>query len=158
MPSLATQYGRDYYGGALMMLLGVGAVAEGLRYPLGTLSRMGPGFFPTALGAILALIGVAIAAGARHAPAADGDEAAAPPPEWRGWICIAGSIVAFIAIGRWGGFVPATFAITFIAALGDRENTVKDAAILALALVAIGVGVFWWALKLPFALFAWGGP
>lgn len=154
MARLVTEYNRDYYGGALMLLLGAGAAAEGLRYPLGTLSRMGPGFFPTALGAILAMIGVAIAAGARRAPAAD--ETAAPPPEWRGWACISGSIVAFIAIGRWGGFVPATFAITFIAALGDRENTVKGAAILALAMVAICVVVFWWALKLPFPLFAWG--
>lgn len=155
MRRLVTQYNRDYYGGALMMLMGVGAALEGMRYPVGTLSRMGPGFFPTALGVILALIGVAIAAGARRTPAGK-EEAAPPPPEWRGWACISGSIVAFIVIARWGGFVPATFAVTFISAMGDRENTVKDAAILAAAMVAICVVVFWWALKLTFPLFVWG--
>ena len=44
-----------------MLLLGLGAILQGRNYSIGTLSRMGPGFFPVALGVILALAGVAIA-------------------------------------------------------------------------------------------------
>jgi len=44
-----------------MLLLGLGAIFRAETYSIGTLSRMGPGFFPVALGAILALAGVAIA-------------------------------------------------------------------------------------------------
>lgn len=154
MRRLVSAANRDYYGGVLMLLVGLGAVVQGRQYPIGTLSRMGPGFFPVALGAILALVGLAIVASARFvAPTA---ETAPRRPEWRGWFCIGLSIVAFVMLGKYGGLVPATFAIVFISALADRENTILAAAVLALATVAICVVVFWWALQLNFALFAWG--
>jgi hypothetical protein len=115
---------------------------------------MGPGFFPVSVGAIVAFMGVLIALGARGQTE---DEAEYLPPEWRGWICIVLSIVAFVVIGKFGGLLPATFAIVFISALGDRDNTIKGALILALAMCAICVVVFWWALQLQFPLFVWGG-
>jgi len=49
---------RDFYAGALMMLIGLGACLEGLTYKLGTLTHMGPGFFPVALGVILVVLGM----------------------------------------------------------------------------------------------------
>jgi magnesium-transporting ATPase (P-type) len=153
---LLTAYHKDYYGGALMVFIGLWAAIQGSTYALGTLSRMGPGFFPTALGVILVLLGVAIALGARRAPK-DAPAEKPLPPEWRGWICIISSVVAFIVVAKWGGFVPATFAITFISAMGDRENSALSAALLGLAMVAICIVVFWWMLKMPFPLFTWGG-
>jgi len=44
----------------------------------------------------------------------------------------------------------------FIGALGDRENTLTSAAMLAAACSAVCVVVFWWALHLQFPLFQWG--
>lgn len=145
---------KDHYGGALMFFIGVGAVLQGRTYEMGTLSRMGPGYFPVALGTILALIGAAIflMAGV-GAPAAEKKKR---PPEWRAWFLICFSIVAFVVIGIYGGLVPATFAIVFISALADRQNTVKDSALLSAAMVVISVVVFWWALELVFPLFRWG--
>ncbi len=67
--SFINEYTRDYYGGALMLLIGVGAVVQGVGYDVGSLSRMGAGFFPVALGTLLALLGIALAGsakGARH--------------------------------------------------------------------------------------------
>ncbi len=154
MRRLVSAANRDYYGGVLMLLIGLGAVVQGRQYPIGTLSRMGPGFFPVALGAILALVGLAIVASARLVAPVAG--AAPRRPEWRGWFCIGLSIVSFVVLGKYGGLVPATFAIVFISALADRENTILAAAVLALATVAICVVVFWWALQLNFALFGWG--
>jgi hypothetical protein len=142
---------RDYCGGALMFLLGIGAIVYGSTYRMGSLSRMGPGFFPVSLGVILALAGVAIGVRARFA----GREGAAKvlPPEWRGWFCIAMSIVAFVVLGKYAGMLPATFAIVFISALGDRDNTLLSASVLGLGACVICVVVFWWALSMPFALF-----
>jgi hypothetical protein len=77
-------------------------------------------------------------------------------PDLRGGICIILGIVAFIVLGNWGGLLPATFAITFISALGDRTNTVLQAFILSLAMVVVAVVVFWWALQLQLPLFRWG--
>ncbi|MGE5336601.1 MAG: tripartite tricarboxylate transporter TctB family protein [Gemmatimonadota bacterium] len=148
---------KDYLGGALMVLLGVGAMVEGARYSIGSLNRMGPGFFPVALGALLTLIGIAIgmAAWLERAPAAAADREPLPP-EWRGWACIVGSVIAFIVLGHYAGLVPATAAIVFISALGDRENTVRSALLLTALMLAICIVVFWWALQMTFPLFHWG--
>ncbi|HEY4295504.1 MAG TPA: tripartite tricarboxylate transporter TctB family protein [Paraburkholderia sp.] len=146
-------FNRDYYGGALLILLGLYAVVQGRQYSVGTLEAMGPGFFPAALGVLMTALGVIVAfQGARRGPR----RGTTAPMEWRGWACIVLSIVAFVVIARYGGFVPATFAIVFISALGDRRNPVRDAALLAAAICVVCVVVFWWALKLQFPLFAWG--
>ncbi len=148
-------FSKDYYGGALMVLLGVGAIWKGLDYEVGTLSRMGPGFFPVGVGAVLTLMGLLIAASARSsAPSCKGKKS--HPPEWRGWLCIILGNLAFVVLGRYGGLLPASFSIVFISALGDRENTFGSALMLALAMVAICVVVFWWVLRLQFPLFRWG--
>ena len=53
---------RDFYAGGLMILIGLGIALKGTTYRLGTPMHMGPGFFPTALGVLLVLVGIAIAA------------------------------------------------------------------------------------------------
>ena len=78
-------------------------------------------------------------------------------PDIRGGICIILGILAFLLFGEYGGLLPATFAIVFISALGDRDNTLTEALLLSLAMSFIAVVVFWWALKLQLPLFQWGG-
>ncbi|MGO4329016.1 tripartite tricarboxylate transporter TctB family protein [Cupriavidus sp. 2TAF22] len=154
------RFRKDYYGGALMTLVGLAAVAAGLQYHTGTLSHMGPGFFPVAVGALLALVGVLIAMSARG----DSPQAAQPAghghshsaPDLRGAVCIVLGALAFLLFGKYGGLIPATFSIVFISALGDRSNSLKQAALLALAMCVVAAGVFWWALKLQLPLFGWG--
>jgi hypothetical protein len=150
---LIDDYTRDYYAGALMLLLGLGALTQGMTYNVGSLTQMGPGFFPVALGTILALLGIAIAGTARRESSTATEKL---PAEWRGWICILLSIVAFVVLGKYGGLLPATFAIVFISALGDRQNTISKALVLASATSAVCIVIFWWALQLRFPLFTWG--
>lgn len=145
---------KDYYGGALMLLIGVGAVLDGLTYPIGRLSDMGPGFFPIIFGGILALVGIAIAGSASRV-ANVAPNAGSPIFEWRGWLCILSGIVAFTVLGEYGGLLPATFALVFLSALGDRQNSLRTALVLAGVICAICVVVFWWALQLQFPLLAW---
>lgn len=137
-----------------MIAIGLATAIQGSTYPIGELSRMGPGYFPVALGVLLVLIGTAIAISARFG--GSGEAVETRGAEWRGWACIAGSILAFVTLGKFGGLVPATFAIVFISALGDRDNSPAGAAILALGCVVVCVVVFWWALQLQFPLFQWG--
>lgn len=154
---------REYGAGLAMMVIGLVAVAEGMTYGVGTLSAMGPGYFPVALGVMLALIGVGIAASRPDAePPAGASPHPAPvatqrvsPSRWRGPLCIVGGIAAFIVLGRYGGLLPASFAIVFVSALGDRANNWRHALGLALIISAICIVVFWWALKLPMPLFSW---
>ena len=74
-------------------------------------------------------------------------------PDLRG-ACILLGILAFLGLGHYGGLLPATFAIVFISALGDRNNTVKQALVLALGMSVVAVVVFWWALQLRCRSFA----
>jgi hypothetical protein len=147
---------RDLIAGALMIVLGLCAVATARSYRLGELRNMGPGFFPTILGVLLILLGAAIIfvawrARTKAQPAA----AQRGKPEWRGWIAIISSVLAFIALGRFGGLLPASFAISFLSALGDRDNRWREAFLLALAVSAVSALIFWWALRLQFPLFGW---
>lgn len=151
-----SRFSKDHYGAALLILMGLGALMEGIRYHVGSPNRMGAGFVPVVLGTILALVGVAIAvtAGPDAPPT---DELHKPhPPEWRGWSCILGGVIAFVVFGVYGGLVPATFASVFIAALGDRKNTVKNAFWLAMLMVVFGVLIFSYGLRLQLPLFTWG--
>lgn len=148
-------YNKDYYGGALMFLLGAGAALKGRSYGIGTLSNMGSGFFPVALGVLLALIGATLMLGAKR-EVRDEPVGLLRAADSRGWLCIVFGMAAFVCIGRFGGLVPATFAIVFISALGDRQNTLRTALILSTVMVAIGVVVFRWALQLQLPLFHWG--
>ena len=163
-PRPASKFKKDYYGGALLIVIGLAAVYAGIGYRVGELAHMGPGFFPVALGGLLALTGLLIAISARaEKPASGASEEAASHghpggmPDMRGCICIILGILAFLLFGEYGGLLPATFAIVFISALGDRDNTLTEAVLLSLAMSFIAVVVFWWALKLQLPLFQWGG-
>ena len=156
-----SKFKKDYYGGALLVVIGLAAVYAGVGYRVGELAHMGPGFFPVALGGLLALSGLLIAISARgQKPASEEVVSHGHPtgmPDMRGCICIVLGILAFLLLGEYGGLLPATFAIVFISALGDRDNTLTEAVLLSLAMSFIAVVVFWWALSLQLPLFQWGG-
>lgn len=148
---------RDFYAGGLMILLGLGIALKGQTYRMGTLMHMGPGFFPTSLGVLLVLIGIAIAAAALN-PAAAGENQAILPehPQWWGWFCILMSPVLFILFGRFFGMIPGTFACVFIAALGDRNATWLGTIVLATVVTVFGVVLFSYFLQVPMPILTWG--
>jgi len=160
-PGLLARVKKDYYGGTLIIIIGLLAVYAGLDYRTGTAARMGPGYFPVGIGVLLAITGLLIVLSAR------GDNAPAKKtaghghnhdiPDLRGGVCIVLGILAFLLFGVYGGLVPATFAIVFISALGDRSNTLTQALLLSLAMCVVAVVVFWWGLQLQLPLFQWGG-
>lgn len=164
---------KDQLAGALMVLVGIGAVYFARPLALGTLMQMGPAYFPTALGIILACLGAAIAFGSLRrtesaslpefpgepadviAAAQSVAEQADNKPDWRGWSCILGGFVAFIILFKYTGAVPAATAIAAISAFGERGNSWKSALALAVFVNAVLIVVFWYALQMPLHLFWW---
>jgi len=59
---------KDFWSGVLFCAAGVAAVGFARGYPMGTTMRMGPGYFPTVLGGLLAVIGLALVARALLRP------------------------------------------------------------------------------------------
>jgi Tripartite tricarboxylate transporter TctB family len=143
---------RDYYAGALMLLLGVGAAVTGTGYKFGTLARMGPGFMPVVLGVVLAFLGLLIAGTALGSSESDEKKFLPDNPQWFGWLCIIGGPIAFIILGQFGGMVPAVFACVFVCALGDKTATYKSSLVLAAGITVFGVVLFHYLLNIPFPL------
>ena len=148
---------KDYFAGALMVLIGVGAVLEARHYSIGTLFHMGPGFFPIILGVTMTGIGILIAGVAATAQAADDDQLHMPNPQWRAWACILAGPILFIILGNYGGMIPATFACVFVSALGDREATLKSSFLLAAGITIFGVLMFSYLLQVSLPMWRWGG-
>ena len=151
-------WAQDFAAGCLVGLVGIGAAWMGTSYGVGTLGRMQPGFFPVAVGAILAAIGLTLIVGAlRRRPR----EAAGPlrileNPDWRGWGFIVAGVVAFVVLGHRGGLAPASFACVFISSLGDRTTTWKQAVALAGLIAIVGSIVFSLLLKVQMPIWTIG--
>lgn len=152
---------HKYYSAGLMLFIGVGTALGSLQYDRGTLDRMGPGYFPLLLGILLAFIGILIAVtpdstDEKHADAQPEAFGAIVRRRLRPWSAIVGSIIAFIVIGTFGGLVPATFVLIFVAALGDPKNSLKASFWLAVGVTVFAIAVFHYGLQLQFPLFSWG--
>lgn len=147
---------RDFFAGCLLILIGIGAAVQGSAYKVGSLMRMGPGFMPVALGIILVLLGVLIAGTAAASKEGTADRILPENPEWLGWTCIIAGPILFIALGKYGGLIPATFACVFVSALGDRSATLKSSLALATGTTLFGALLFGYLLQVPFPLLRWG--
>lgn len=137
---------KDIAGGLCMICIGVFAAWYAQRYPIGELRRMGPGFFPVALGLLLAVLGVAVAVPAFF-------RSGTPFRfEARGfcWIMLAVLIFAFGLVKL--GLVVSTVA-SVIAASMASDVSWRTRITLALAVAVVTWAVF--SLGLDMAVSVW---
>ena len=139
---------KDFLAGLLLILLGALAVAVARDYPMGSAMRMGPGYFPTVLGAILFLFGVyLLVRGIRSGEKANGDWG------WKPLALITLSILLFGALVDRAGMIPALAAMFFVAAAAGREFRFKEVLLLAVLMSTFTAVVFLYGLRLPYPLF-----
>ncbi|MCC5989654.1 MAG: tripartite tricarboxylate transporter TctB family protein [Pararhodobacter sp.] len=146
---------RAVAGGLLATALGVFAMWEGSGYAIGSIRRMGPGWFPLALGVLLVALGLALALWGltRHAARAE------PGPEsesadWRALAAITAGLAAFAALIERAGLVPAVFALVALASLAAGPPRPLRVLALAAAISALSWAVFRLGLGLPLPAFA----
>jgi hypothetical protein len=139
------RYSQDTVSGIFFCTAAVIGLALSSRLSFGSPARMGPGFFPTSLSAILLVIGVIILARAwmQH----DGEEV--------GTILLrplvtllAGVILFSLLVDRWGFAIAAAMLLVVARTASDRFRPL-EVALLTLGLIALSAGVFLFALKLP---------
>jgi hypothetical protein len=131
---------------------GVAVALLGSSYPLGTASRMGPGYFPVMLGAALVLTGVLLVVEAWRAPPAT--PGAGRFPVGPALALVAG-VLAFALLLRPAGLVPAIFALVLIATLGERPWKPVGALVIAAGMSAVSVALFIEGLRVPLRPFWW---
>ena len=140
---------QDVLAGVLFLLIGLAAVAGARDYEMGTAMRMGPAYFPTVLGWILYGFGAFILL---RGIARGG--AAAVQWGWRPLAFVTLALLAFgFVISRFG-LIPALVAMFLVVAAAGREYRVLEVLLLTAVMSAFAVGVFVYALNLPFQLVA----
>ena len=134
--------------GALFIAFGLFFALQSLGLEIGTALRMGPGYFPLVLAAVLVGLGLVImveAVRVRGEPLG--------PVAWRGMLFILPAPIFFGLTVRGLGFVPAVFLTALIACFASRRMGVVTALLLSAALTIFSVAVFSYALGLPFRRF-----
>ena len=142
-----TGQSKDFLAGMLFALIGALAVLVARGYPFGSAMRMGPGYFPSVLGAILILFGAyLIWRGLRRpVPVAGGWG-------WRPLGLVTLSMLLFGVIVTRVGLIPALVAMFVVCALAGREFRLREVLVLTVAMTAFAVLLFVYLLKLPYRL------
>ena len=148
MPSLIRKP-RDFWSGAVFFGLGVFAAVTALDYGLGTARKMGPGYFPLALGVLLAIIGFALVVRSLVGQR----EPALPEFKWAPLAMVTGAVVVFGLIVRGAGLVPAVFLISVASAKASRNFGLLPALVIGVGSSLFSWALFVLALGLPLAAF-----
>ena len=138
----------DFWTGLLFGGLGLFATLyAATHYTLGTAVRMGPGYFPTWVGGLVTLLGLALALRSLKL-----DGPALPRIRLRPIVFVLGGSLAFGYFLKPLGLVLATVLLVVISAAGGHEFRWREVLALAVGLAAFAVAVFVWGLGLPFPL------
>ena len=138
---------KDFWAG--VMFTGTGAMAMFIArdYAFGSTLRMGPGYFPSMLGGVLILFGIAIMVkGLRKSEKIQGNWSV------RALIVLPLSLAGFGILMEKAGFLPAMVALVFGSAAAGREFKWVEVLLCTIVLTVISVALFIWGLGLPYAL------
>ena len=141
---------KDTASGLIFIAAGALVVGEAQGHSLGTLLRMGPGYYPTLVGGLTILVGAALIIRSFL-------RGSVPVPKiaWRELAFLIGAIlVAAFSLNRLG-LVVSTVLLVVISRLAVRPMHWGGTLALAAALVVVAVAIFWWFLKLPLPLWPW---
>jgi len=120
---------EDVIAGLVTICVGIFILTEAFDYRLGTLTRMGPGYFPMLLGVIMCLLGgVLLLFSQPSAPSEPGAEGAST----RGVILVTVAFLAFALLIERAGMVPSVTVAVFLSALSNRTTSLVTAGVLAL--------------------------
>lgn len=125
--------------GAVFCLVGLASVYFATRYPVGTIDRVGAGFFPLVLACILTALGVALLV---LGVMGKGDSEEAPTINLRSFAITVGAILFFgFAIGRLGLVITIPLTV-FIASFAQKKMDWKLASIVAVVMTIFTLLVF----------------
>ena len=138
---------RDMWAGVMFFTFGVVFIVLSQQYQMGTAARMGPAYFPTVLGALLALLGfvIFIAAFARS-----NDEARLQSIGWRELSLVLFSVALFAALLPSTGMVVSILVLIVVSALAGHEFRLRESVISAVVLTVMSYLVFVVGLELQF--------
>lgn len=144
---------KDFWAGLIYMVVGLAAILLAWDYGMGTATKMGPAYFPSVLGGMLALIGVASVVRSFLRKGEPIGTVAL-----KGMLFVCGSTALFAALLRGAGLVIALIVLVLVSAYGSVKFKLGTSIVLALGLTVACVLVFIKGLGIPLPLFgSWFG-
>jgi uncharacterized membrane protein len=138
---------KDFWAGLMLIGTGAASVIIARDYSFGTALRMGPGYFPSVLGGMLALFGLyLVASGLRSNEKIEGN--------WslRALVVLPLSLALFGILMEYAGFVPALMVLVVGSSAAGREFRWGEALLLAAGLTIFATLLFIYGLGLPYPL------
>jgi hypothetical protein len=136
---------KDFWAGLIFIFIGVGAAIIARDYPMGTIARMGAGYFPFVLACLLASVGLIITLTSLKSTGEPVGAFALKP-----LLVILGAVVVFGVIVKTLGMAISLALLVFATAFGGHEFKFKEVIILAIVMAAFCTLVFIKGLGLPF--------
>ena len=147
---------KDFYSGLAYTIVGAAFAYGATSYTIGTGARMGPGYFPLLLGAILAIIGGVILFKSLVVETPTGDQVGSWA--WKPLVfIIAGNLLFGVLLGGLPsiklpamGLIVAIYGTTLVVSMAGDQFKVKEVLILATILSVMSYLAFIMLLKLQF--------
>lgn len=141
---------KDFWAGLMFIGIGLFFIIGSRDYQLGSAARMGPAYFPTLLGGMMAVVGGLVFF---RSFILKGEKVAAFPLRLIFFITLA--LLVFGYLLKPIGLVLALLLLVVISAFAGHEFRLKEALLLTFVLIVLSVLVFVKGLGLPFPL--WPG-
>jgi hypothetical protein len=141
---------KDFWAGVLYVAFGASAIVIALNYPVGSAGRMGPGYFPRALGALLIALGLILALRALRLQGSPMQFGVYQP-----LLVIIASVIVFGAAAVPLGLIVASVLLVVVSSAASHEFRWKEALISSLLLAAFTFVAFVWGLKLQIPVWPW---
>ncbi len=136
---------RDFWAGLLFIVTGVLFMVLSRQYQLGTAAKMGPGYFPTILGGLMALLGLLV-----MLPSFKGPKVSVNRIDLRMILMILAAVAVFALTLPKLGMIVAVFLLILIASMASHEFSLKATLISAVVLLVFSWLVFVKGLELQF--------
>jgi hypothetical protein len=145
--SLKTRNQQDLWSAAMFIIFGVLFMFWSHEYQFGTAQRMGPGYFPTVLGGMLAVLGLMVGWPASRP---DAPRTSVEAIGWRGLVIILGAVILYGFLLPRLGFVVALAVLLLLSSMATPEFTLKSTLISIVLLGICSYYVFVKGLDLQF--------
>lgn len=139
---------KDFWSGVIFVCFGLAAVIIGQDYSMGTAGRMGPAYFPTILGGLLAVLGLIAVVRSLVRP---GD--AIEKFAIKETVLILVAVLLFGVLVRGAGLAIAVVVLVMASGVASLKFKIGPFLAVAVGLAAFSVLVFVKALGLPMPMF-----
>ena len=138
---------KDFWAGLLFIAFGLFSLVVARNYRMGTATSMGPAYFPTVLGGLIAVLGGIVFC---RSLVVKGDKV--PAISFRQIVFIVLSLLAFGYLLKPIGLVLALVLLVGVSAFAGHEFKIVEVLMLSVVLIILSVLVFVKGLGLPFPL------